>query len=742
MQSNPVSRHSQPKLSHGDILNVVLVYAIFAASWILLSDKTVEWLFSDPAQITTVSIVKGWLYIGITSLLLYSLMHRWISRESEPVTLPVDSRRIVLLFVMLAALIVTLTVVGVISVYIHHKKNATDQLHTIADFKSQQIADWLREREADANFIQSSFYVTEQYQLWQESGNIQSSERLKSRLKQFCKDWRFSGITLLNPKGTLLWRTEKTLPNFAPALQRAIQLAATEQKMLRLDPYRDPAGNAQLDFVLPLPHMPKPSPVIILHANLENWLIPSLQSSPFSGANNEKLVLFRFENNEVFDFNEPPNINISKANPDSPEINRQLLTRLSSRNTLTSESIEGLDSHGIKQIGMVSAVPDTDWFLLTKINRSEIYKEALGDMALVGFVGLMSLFISVSGFFLLIQNQKLIMAQAVHESQAERLNALNLLATIADSSSDAIFAKDLIGRYILFNQAACDFVGKQTNEVLGNDDHAIFPAEQAEMLMESGRRVVAENRAQTVEEVLDTKNGERVFLSTKGPLHNSEGNIIGIFGISRDITAMKQVEKSLRDSEERFRLALDATNDGLWDWDLSSGLAYLSPHYYKITGYRPEEVTPDFDFFKRLVYPEDLDGVMIAISDHLQEKIAISEFDYRLVTRDGKIKWMRGRGKVVERDAAGQPKRMIGTISDISSLKFAEESLHRQTEALEQNNAELERFNRSMVGRELDMISLKQQVNELSCQLGKKPPFAMSFLDTAASDTLDPENTA
>ncbi|MFA5083333.1 MAG: PAS domain S-box protein, partial [Hydrogenophilaceae bacterium] len=135
--------------------------------------------------------------------------------------------------------------------------------------------------------------------------------------------------------------------------------------------------------------------------------------------------------------------------------------------------------------------------------------------------------------------------QLAHQAQAERLRAMQLLATISDGSDDAIFAKDLSGRYILFNRAAGEFVGKPVEAVLGRDDRALFPAAQAESLMAIGRQVIADKRTLRQEEILATPAGKRVFLSTFGPLHDDEGQVLGLFGIARDITAAKESELAL-----------------------------------------------------------------------------------------------------------------------------------------------------------------------------------------------------
>lgn len=119
---------------------------------------------------------------------------------------------------------------------------------------------------------------------------------------------------------------------------------------------------------------------------------------------------------------------------------------------------------------------------------------------------------------------------------AEKLRALNLLDSIAEGSSDAIFAKDTDGRYLLCNTAAARFVGRPIIEVLGNDDTAFFPQNQAALIQLNDRQVIQDDRIFTFQEALDTRDGNRFFHATKGPLHDQTGKVIGLFGISRDIT--------------------------------------------------------------------------------------------------------------------------------------------------------------------------------------------------------------
>ncbi len=121
-----------------------------------------------------------------------------------------------------------------------------------------------------------------------------------------------------------------------------------------------------------------------------------------------------------------------------------------------------------------------------------------------------------------------------------------LLREIVEGTSDAIYVKDLHGRYQLINGAALRFVGKPVEAVLGRDDTVIFPPDEARVVMESDRSVITSGRAQTLNEVVTTAGGkQRAFLTTKGPLFDKKGNVTGLFGMARDITDLKRIHEEI-----------------------------------------------------------------------------------------------------------------------------------------------------------------------------------------------------
>ncbi|MBU5614968.1 sensor histidine kinase [Geomonas azotofigens] len=122
-----------------------------------------------------------------------------------------------------------------------------------------------------------------------------------------------------------------------------------------------------------------------------------------------------------------------------------------------------------------------------------------------------------------------------------------LLNSVIDGTTDAVFVKDVSGRYLLFNQAACHMAGKSMEQVLGRDDREVFSAGVAQAFMLTDQEVLRDNLAQTLEQELEGGDGERITLEViKGPLHNKQGDVVGLFSIARDVTHSRRMAEELR----------------------------------------------------------------------------------------------------------------------------------------------------------------------------------------------------
>ena len=156
--------------------------------------------------------------------------------------------------------------------------------------------------------------------------------------------------------------------------------------------------------------------------------------------------------------------------------------------------------------------------------------------------------------------------------------------------------------------------------------------------------------------------------------------------LSDDLEKRKQTEALLRHNEERLALALEATSDGLWDWNLKTQEVYFSPRYATMLGYEHDELKHSFTTWESLLHPDDLEKSKEIVTRHIEQGQPFV-LEFRLRNKAGGWQWVMGRGKTVERDAEGRPTRMVGTHVDIHDRKLADIAVHRLTQILENADA-------------------------------------------------------
>jgi diguanylate cyclase (GGDEF)-like protein/PAS domain S-box-containing protein len=142
----------------------------------------------------------------------------------------------------------------------------------------------------------------------------------------------------------------------------------------------------------------------------------------------------------------------------------------------------------------------------------------------------------------------------------------------------------------------------------------------------------------------------------------------------QEIVERARIEQALRESEERYALAVRGAYDGIWDWDLKKNSVYYSPRWIAMLGYEEKAIgnTPD-EWFNR-IHPEDLERTKLDIFHHYRGATNHFENEHRMLHNDGSYHWMQSRGIAVW-DSDGTPCRMVGSLTDISDRKFAEQKL-------------------------------------------------------------------
>lgn len=147
--------------------------------------------------------------------------------------------------------------------------------------------------------------------------------------------------------------------------------------------------------------------------------------------------------------------------------------------------------------------------------------------------------------------------------------------------------------------------------------------------------------------------------------------------LAHEIAERSQVEQILQLSQRRYSLATQAAQVGVWDWNLQTGEFYLDPNIKAILGYSDGEIPNDLEVWTTYIHPDDLQPVMEAAQAHLDGQTPEYIFEHRMLHKDGSVRWIFVHGQVIK-DEQGQAIRMVGTDTDITGRKEAEEKLKRQ----------------------------------------------------------------
>ncbi|BAY10495.1 signal transduction histidine kinase [Calothrix sp. NIES-2098] len=185
--------------------------------------------------------------------------------------------------------------------------------------------------------------------------------------------------------------------------------------------------------------------------------------------------------------------------------------------------------------------------------------------------------------------------------------------------------------------------------------------------------------------------------------------------LAKEIVERKRTEEELRESEQRWQLALRGNNDGIWDWNVKTNEVFFSPRWKEMLGYQEQEISHHFDEMIRRVHPIDLDGVKTAVKEHFAKKTPFYTHEYRILCKDGNYKWILDRGQALWDDDSNVV-RMVGSHTDITERKQAEENLSQLLDQLEnkveERTVELKRINASLQAEIAERQRIEKELRE------------------------------
>ncbi|MEQ8414357.1 MAG: PAS domain S-box protein [Imperialibacter sp.] len=304
-----------------------------------------------------------------------------------------------------------------------------------------------------------------------------------------------------------------------------------------------------------------------------------------------------------------------------------------------------------------------------------------------------------------------------------------LLKSLIDNIPVNIYIKDLESRKTLVNRLEMEYSGfKKESEVLGKTDFDLYPEESAKVSREEDLEVFNTGKPILNKETINSRHDGSTnwFLSSKIPMQNDRGEIVGLIGISYNITARKLAERALKESEQRWHFALEGANDGVWDWNLATGEVFYSKRSLDMLGLSTKDAPNKSGAWDNRVHPEDKEAYFEEMQKHLRGESEVYINEHRVRHEDGNYVWILDRGKVTEFDEKGQPLRVIGTHSDITWRKEKEAQVRHSFDIISEQNKRLLNFahivshnlrshsgNLEMMINLIDMSSTPEEKEEL-----------------------------
>lgn len=260
----------------------------------------------------------------------------------------------------------------------------------------------------------------------------------------------------------------------------------------------------------------------------------------------------------------------------------------------------------------------------------------------------------------------------------EQLRQQNEL--ILNSAGEGIYGLDLDNTITFINPAAARMLGWDVTDLIGKSIRRILPdvsplslvAPPPDSTLSASLVTSLVSPSQTA--TYHRKDGSAFPVEyTRTPIYK-EDRMVGSVVVFQDISERHMQEEALRESEERYALAVQGANDGIWDWNLRTGEIYFSPRWKAILGYADTDLPNTLEMWFNCVHTSDLEGFKRAINQHLSGETKNLEHEHRMRTKTGDYRWVLTRGLAVQ-DASGQANRLAGSQTDITERKRIEERL-------------------------------------------------------------------
>ena len=605
----------------------------------------------------------------------------------------------------------------------HLRQSAEAGLQAIAQLKVDQIAQWRAERLADAAVIAESPFFAEGAARSLAAPQAENTEQMLTQFRSIREHYHYRDVLLVDAGGQVrLSLSGRSGPLHAEEILPLAE-ALRERRPVLTDLHAGPGDTPpHLGSVAPLfaPNGAAAEPLgaVVLQADARQFLYPLTQSWPVPSRSAETLLVRRdgdavlFLNDLRYQEGAALTLRIPLSREDVPAVMAvQGQTGI----------VQGKDYRGVEVLSALKAVPNSPWFMVAKVDAEEVFSVWRSRSVLILALILVFVAAAAATAGVIWQRDKQAHYRALVHEQAALRESEARLRTLVASIPQKVFMKGRDCKYVSINDSFARDLGVRPEEVVGKVDRDFFPKDLADKYRADDERIMSTGVADELDEEYVEGNERRIVHTVKAPVRDENGEIVGLLGIFHDITERKRAEEALGRSERNLRGILEAARDGIVAADVETRkFVVVNEAACRMLGYNRNEL---LGLGVEDIHPaEDLPHVVQQFERQTKGEISLSG-DLPVKRKDGSVFHADVNTALVE---LGGRACLLGIFRDTTQRREAEEKLRSSF-------AEVARFNRLAVGRELRMIELKREVNAMAAKAGLKPPYNLAFAQAAAT---------
>jgi PAS domain S-box-containing protein len=571
-------------------------------------------------------------------------------------------------------LLLTISICAIVVdlVYFNYEKNSLLfekqlELSAISDLKIRQITQWRLERLGDGQFLSENVLIVRKLsEFIKEPANKVLGDDILQTLKSLTDNFDYKNVLLLDPQGNVRLVYPDQYALVGDHLRPYIPQVIRDHKVILTDLHRTSlVGFVHLDLIIPLiDHNINDTLVnglLALRVDPQKVLYPLVQSWPTLSKSAETL-LFRRDSDKIAYLNELRHLKNTELILKKP-VETEMLPEAMALHGITG-TLNGIDYRNIPVVAAMKKIPGTQWYMVAKIDRNEVFSVLNEQMKMVNTI--LILFILTIGLFLgfIWRNQRARYYRGKYETEFNRLALVKHFDYILKFANDIILLIDNDLNIVEANDRALESYQYSRDEIIGMKLEKIRAPQTLSQLSAQIRKV-EENESATFETYHKRKDNTVFPVEVSSRLITIEGSKY-FQTIARDITKRKSVEDTLKESEEKFRKIFEESPFPMIMSGKDFGILRANLTFCKMIEYSEEELK-SFTF-RNITHPDHISDNEISLLRLIAGEIPIYQTEKRYIRKDGSIIWGSTTVSLI-RNNKDEVQFFLVMVEDITSRK-------------------------------------------------------------------------